>query len=135
MLSKKAKTVSWIFQLIAVIIIGQSLVFKFGAAEESVQLFTELDMEPEGRVLIGVLELIACLLILIPSSVVFGAILGCGLMSGAIIGHFTQLGWEGDRLELGLLAAAALLSCLAILYIRRLQIPFVSAALKEIDRD
>ena len=80
---------------------GQTLYFKFSGHPESVQLFTELGMEPEGRIIIGTLELMACVLLLIPSSVTFGAILGSALMTGAIIGHFTVLGWEGERFQLG----------------------------------
>ncbi len=89
--------VSWIAQIVAVAIMGQTLYFKFSGSPESVQLFSELGMEPEGRLLIGILELIACILLLIPSSVTYGAILGSALMVGAVIGHFTKLGWEGDR--------------------------------------
>tara|TARA_B100001093_G_scaffold30824_1_gene26641 strand:- start:134 stop:286 length:153 start_codon:yes stop_codon:yes gene_type:complete len=40
--------VSWIAQILAVIIMGQTLFFKFSGAPESVQLLTELEMEPRG---------------------------------------------------------------------------------------
>ena len=102
---------------------------------ESVQLFTELNMEPQGRLIIGVLELIACILLLIPSSVAYGALLGAGLMGGAIIGHVTTLGWEGTRLVLGLSAVAALLACLVIIRIRWKELPFLSAVVKERPRN
>ena len=90
---------------------GQTLYFKFSGHPESVQLFTELGMEPEGRIIIGTLELMACVLLLIPSSVTFGAILGSALMTGAIIGHFTVLGWEGERFSLGILAVVVFAAC------------------------
>lgn len=76
----------------------QTLYFKFSAAPQSVHLFTILGMEPWGRIGIGVLELIASLLILYPRTTPFGALLGAGLMAGAIFFHITKLGiyFDGD---------------------------------------
>lgn len=125
---------SWVFQIIAVVILGQTLFFKFSGAEESIVLFSELNMEPHGRIIIGILELVACVLLLIPHSAVYGALLGCGLMCGALIAHFTQLGWQGERLTLGLLAVASFASCAMVLYFRRLQIPFLKNAIREVNR-
>ena len=129
--NRSSSIVSWIAQIVAVIIMGQTLFFKFSGAPESVQLFTELEMEPEGRVLIGILELVACILLLVPSSITFGAMLGSGLMMGAIIVHFTQLGWEGERFQLGMLAVVVLVACSIILFIRRHTIPLLGYALYE----
>ncbi len=129
--NRTSTIISWIAQIVAVVIMGQTLYFKFSGASESVQLFTELEMEPEGRILIGILELVACILLLIPSSITFGAMLGSGLMMGAIIGHFTKLGWEGDRLQLGMLAVTVLIACSIILFIRRHTIPLLGYALKD----
>ncbi len=129
--NRSSSIVSWIAQIVAVIIMGQTLFFKFSGASESVQLFTELEMEPEGRVLIGILELVACILLLVPSSITFGAMLGSGLMMGAIIGHFTKLGWEGERFQFGMLAVVVLVACSIILLIRRHTIPLLGYALYE----
>lgn len=131
MLSPSSKIVSWIAQIVAVVIMGQTLYFKFGGAEESVLLFAELDMEPEGRILIGILELVACILLLIPSSITFGAMLGSALMTGAIIGHFTTLGWEGERFTLGMLAVVVLAACSIVLFIRRHAVPLLGSALQD----
>ncbi len=120
---------SWIAQIIAIVIMGQTLYFKFNGAPESIVLFTELGMEPEGRMLVGILELVTCILLIIPASVTFGAILGSALMVGAIIGHCTVLGWEGDRFYLGILAVSVLIACSVILYIRRYTVPFLGSAL------
>jgi uncharacterized membrane protein YphA (DoxX/SURF4 family) len=51
-------------------------------------------MEPWGRIGTGVMELIAAILILIPRTTAFGALLAIGLMSGALFFHFTTLGIE-----------------------------------------
>ncbi|EDY84554.1 hypothetical protein VDG1235_4185 [Verrucomicrobiia bacterium DG1235] len=125
MTSPKFKLVSWVAQIIAVLIMGQTLFFKFTAAPESVQLFTELNMEPHGRLIIGALELIACILLIIPSSIVYGALLGSSLMAGAIIGHVTELGWQGDRLELGIYAIVVLTCCISTIMIRRRELPLL----------
>ncbi len=127
MKSKKLKLASWIAQIIAAAIMGQTLYFKFTAHPDSVQLFTELGMEPQGRILIGALELVACILLLIPSSIVYGALLGSCLMAGAIIGHVTELGWAGPRLQLGSLAIAVLACCISIILIRHRELPLLKA--------
>lgn len=131
--SPSSKIVSWIAQLIAIAIMGQTLYYKFGGNPDSIILFTELNMEPQGRILIGILELVACILLIIPSSVTFGAMLGSAIMTGAIIGHCTQLGWQGERFQLGMLAVGVLAACSIILYIRRYTIPLLGSALQ--DRD
>jgi uncharacterized membrane protein YphA (DoxX/SURF4 family) len=57
-----------------------------------VYLFTKIGLEPYGRIGIGVLELIAAVLLLIPKTTVYGALLAIGLMCGAIFFHLTKLG-------------------------------------------
>lgn len=84
----------WIARIIAALLLLQTLFFKFTAAPESVEIFSKLGMEPWGRIGTGVLELVAALLILIPSTVWFGALLAVGLMAGAVFSHLTVLGIE-----------------------------------------
>lgn len=81
-------------RLIAAIIMLQTLYFKFTGAEESVQIFTAVGMEPWGRIGVGVMELIASVLILLPATVWLGTVLGAGLMGGAISIHLLILGIE-----------------------------------------
>src|SRR4051794_7914210 len=83
---------SWILQLLVAAILAQTLFFKFTAAEESVYIFRRLGMEPWGRIGSGVVELIACVLLLYPRTVPLGAILAAGVISGAIVTHLTKLG-------------------------------------------
>src|SRR5258706_2018942 len=82
----------WALPIIAAIIMLQTLYFKFTAADESVYIFSKLEMEPWGRIGTGVLELVASILILFPKSTAFGALLAIGLMGGAIFFHLTKLG-------------------------------------------
>ncbi|UCJ10274.1 DoxX family protein [Chitinophaga pendula] len=82
----------WVLRVIAAIIMLQTLFFKFTAAPESVYIFSKINMEPTGRIGIGIMELIAAILLLIPKYTRWGALLGIGLMSGALYFHITALG-------------------------------------------
>lgn len=104
---------TWIVKLIAVIILVQTLYFKFTGAEESVYIFTKLGIEPFGRIGSGLVELIASVLILIPKTTLLGALLGAGTMFGAIFSHVFVLGIvvKNDGGELFILAIITLLCC------------------------
>jgi len=92
MFSKRAILFFWSLRILAAIILLQTLFFKFSAAEESVYIFSTLGMEPWGRIGSGVIELIASILLLIPRTTAIGAVLGLGVMSGALFFHLTRLG-------------------------------------------
>ena len=119
--------ISWILQVVAAVILLQTLFFKFTGAEESKYIFTTLGIEPWGRIGTGVLELIAAALLLTPRTVTIGAILSCGLMCGEIMGHLTKLGIvvKDDGGLLFGLACTVLISCAIVVAIRREQIPVV----------
>lgn len=88
------QVIYWGARILAAIIMVQTLYFKFTASPESVYIFSTLGMEPWGRIGTGVLELVASVLILIPSLVWLGSVLAFGLMVGAIGMHATLLGIE-----------------------------------------
>lgn len=119
--------VSWFFQVIVAAILLQTLFFKFTGAEESVYIFTALGAEPWGRLGSGVVELVASILLLVPATIPLGAILSIGVISGAIVSHLAILGIEikGDGGLLFWLAVTVFVLSLAILAIRRSQIPLV----------
>jgi putative oxidoreductase len=98
--------ISWVLRLAVAAILVQTLYFKFTGAPESVYIFETVGMEPWGRYGSGVGELIAAILILLPSTVWLGAAMAMGTISGAIFFHLTKLGIEimGDG---GLLFALA----------------------------
>ncbi len=121
----KNTLISWILQIICAVILGFAVYPKFSSAPESVALFTQLGMEPFGRYLIGVLEAIAVILVLMPQSVGWGALLTWGLMMGATIGHITQIGYEGESLELGLLAAGLVVVSSVLMVVRRHEVPLL----------
>lgn len=120
-------TISWILQIITSAILLMAAIGKLTGKPEPVALFQQLNFDPGGRILIGVLELLAALIILIPQSIVIGAILGWGLMSGALIAHFTRLGFDGMYGLLGMMAAAIWVGCAAIMILRHDQSRLLSA--------
>lgn len=109
---------SWLVRLVAAVILLQTLYFKFTGHPESVELFTKLGVEPWGRIGTGIIELIAGVLLLIPAAAWLGALLGTGLMVGAILSHLTVIGIEskGDGGQLFMLAWIVLACCLLTLW-------------------
>ncbi len=112
---------SWVLRLAAAVILFQTLYFKFSGHPESVELFTRLGVEPWGRIGTGILELVTGILLLLPSTVFIGALMGLGIMAGAIISHLTILGIEskGDGGVLFYLAITVFLCCLILLVLHR----------------
>ena len=113
--------IAWILRIFAALIMLQTLYFKFSASEESIYIFSQLGMEPWGRIATGILELIASLLILFPKTTFFGALLGMGLMTGALGAHLTKLGIEvkNDGGQLFIYALLVLASSIALVIIYR----------------
>jgi len=126
-LSRAATITSWVGQITAAVILGQTLFFKFTGAPESKYIFSTLGIEPWGRIGTGVLELITVVLLLFPRTAVLGAVLAIGLMGGAIMSHLTRLGIEvqGDHGLLFALAVTVLLTAAAVLVIRWRELPLV----------
>jgi putative oxidoreductase len=120
----KFKTIfSWLLRIAAAVILLQTLYFKFTGHPESVELFTKLGVEPWGRIGTGVIELIASILLLLPSTVFIGAALGVGLMAGAITSHLTVIGItsKGDGGQLFMLAIIVLICCGTVLLLHKQQ--------------
>ncbi len=113
-----------IARLLAAVIMLQTLYFKFSASEESVYIFTMVEMEPEGRWLVGIFELIAAILLIIPRTAWLGGIVALGLMLGAIGMHLTLLGIEvmDDGGYLFLLAVIVFICALYVVVANKNQI-------------
>lgn len=122
---------SWTLRLLLAAILLQTLFFKFSAAPESVYIFTKVGMEPWGRLGSGVAELISALLLLWPGTVALGALLGLGVITGALGAHLTVLGIEvqGDHGLLFGLACTVFVGCACLLWMHRASLPWVGARL------
>lgn len=122
--------VSWILRIVVAIILFQTLFFKFTGAEESKYIFSTLmgaENEWIGRIGSGVVELIAVILLLIPSTAWLGALLSLGTITGALFSHLTKLGIvvKDDGGLLFGLACVVFVASLGILYIHRAQLPLI----------
>lgn len=126
------KAVLWLMRLVVAGVLLQTLFFKFTGAAESVFIFETLGAEPHGRIGSGVVELVAAVLILVPSTAASGALLSVGVMSGAILSHLTVLGIEimGDGGLLFALAVIVFVFSAAVLAAFADQLPVVGPKLR-----
>ena len=134
-MSSKLTIISWICRVIIAIILVQTLYFKFTGAEESKYIFTTLmgaENEAFGRIGSGVVELIAVILLFIPSLTWLGALLALGTITGAIFSHLTKLGIvvKDDGGLLFILAIVVFVASAITLFIYRGDIPILGSFLQ-----
>lgn len=122
---------SWIAQVLAAVIMGQTLFFKFSGAPEPIYIFTTLGVEPWGRFATATFELIAVVLLLIPRTAALGGLLTIGLMVGAVGSHLTKLGIvvKDDGGLLFGMAVVALACGITVAFLRRGQLARLIARL------
>jgi len=115
------KAISIILRLVAAFIMLQTLYFKFTAQPESVYIFSQVGIEPWGRIGTGVAELVASILLFIPRTVLLGALMAIGIMLGAIATHLFILGIQvqGDGGQLFAYALTVLISSTIVFFIHR----------------
>ncbi|RIV41976.1 DoxX family protein [Flagellimonas pelagia] len=115
-------------RIIPAVILLQTLYFKFSGAPESIHIFETLGLEPVGRIGLGVVELIVAILILVPRTTWLGAILGVGIMSGALFSHITKLGVvvQNDGGTLFTLALVTFIFCVILVWKNKERIPRIN---------
>ena len=119
------KKVALLLRIIVAIILIQTLRYKFSAHPDSVYIFETVGLEPVGRIFIGIVELIAGILLLIPRTIWIGATLTLCVIGGAIFLHLTKLGIVVNN-DGGILFSTAIITfslATIILYNYRTQIP------------
>ena len=121
--SKAFVVTSWVLRLIVAVILLQTLFFKFSAAKESIYIFSTLGAEPWGRIASGIFELIASILLFIPSTTTVGAAMALAATGSAILFHLTRLGVAltpvGDHGELFALAVVVTGCSIGVLALHR----------------
>lgn len=144
------KYLVWLLVLIPVIVFLQSLPFKFSGAAETQYIFTTIGawmasiglgsvataFASHGAVGVGIAELVASVLLVIPATRHWGALLGLGLLSGAIFFHlatplgvalkYPGAGPEGDP-TLFYMAVVAWLCLLALVVRYRTKLPLIGS--------
>ena len=125
------KTIDLGLRILIAVILLQTLRYKFTAHPDSVYIFSQVGLEPYGRIVIGVLELISAILILIPQTIWLGAGLTLGIISGAIIMHITRIGIEvnNDGGTLFYMALLIFILALTVLWKNRKNIPIIGKSL------
>lgn len=125
------KHINWLPVILIVLILGASLPFKFTGHPQPTHIFDVVGQwlgleffRAYGAVIIGIVELIAVILVLIPATRAFGGLLTSGTMAGAIFFHLaTPLGvtvrWEenGVMQEDGSLFYTAIVAFVLGLYL------------------
>ena len=127
------KTSTIILSLVIAIIYLQTLYFKFSAHPDSVYIFSKLNLEPYGRIGIGILELITAILLLIPKTRIIGAIVSLGVILGAIASHLGPLGIEvlGDGGKVFYLAVVVLVCSILFLCIQKEEVKHLFTNLRQ----
>lgn len=122
---------TWASQVVVAVILLQTLYFKFTYAPETAYIFEGRGGRPAAT-LVGLLELVAAVLLLVPGRAAVGAALALGLIAGAIFTHLTALGvevknpatGESDGGLLFGLAVTVAVGALVVLAVRWRQLPF-----------
>jgi hypothetical protein len=132
---KYGAIVPWSAQIIVALILAQTLYFKFTYAPQTRYIFERLGGRPVAT-LVGLTELLAAVLVLIPRTAALGALLALGVIGGAILTHLTVLGivvvdpetGERDGGALFALALAVAVGSLVVLWYRWTDLPWIGGA-------
>jgi hypothetical protein len=127
--------VPWSAQILVAVLLAQTLFFKFTYAPQTRYIFERLGGRPVAT-LVGLVELFAVVLLLIPRTAALGAALALGVIGGAIVTHLTVLGivvadpetGERDGGSLFALALVVAFGALVVLWYRWTDLPWVGTA-------
>lgn len=93
-MDKSNLALSWILRLVLVAILGYSAYAKLSGQQDALYIFNKIGMEPSGRYGSAIVEILASLLLLVPKTVWYGAVLAFLSMGSALFFHATSLGVE-----------------------------------------
>lgn len=114
---KTTTIISWVLRIAISIIYLQTLYFKFTGHPDSVYIFSELGLEPYGRIGVGVIELIVSILLLINKTKLLSIIVSLGIITGAIASHLLVIGITIKEDHGGLFTLAIIIFTLNIVLI------------------
>ena len=130
-LGKSALLVSWTAQVVAAGIYTIAALPKLTSQADAVATFSALGAEPFGRFAIGIAEVVAVVLLLIPRTAWAGAGFGLAVIVGAIGAHLTRLGIApGGDPTMFIMAIVVLLATATTLVVRRGQVPVIGHAIQ-----
>ena len=113
---------SWIFQVAVAFLLIYAGIPKLVGEADSVALFSNVPGSDALRYLTGVLELTAALLILLPRTIPYGAILASLVMAGALGAHVLFIGFGGEMATMAFMAGVIFIAALVVAILRRNEI-------------
>ncbi len=140
-LSKPLAITSIVLQVAVAGLFLMMAVSKLSAQEDAKWIFTQVGLGDAGMYATGVAELVAAVMLLVPKTRIYGAILAVLVVAGAIGSHLTKLGIsvtlpssitpeapEGmaDPSMFGI-AVFVFVASAAVLVIRRAELPIIGA--------
>jgi len=120
--SKALTWALWTAQLLVAGILGMAAFTKFFmyTPDGSMALAAALGVGRSVITVIGVFELAAAVLILIPGRHIWGALLAASTMVGALLSHATKIGWSGSAAaDMWPMALVVLAAALFVVVARR----------------
>lgn len=129
----RTKLIVWPLQLICAAILFGAAWAKLSSQPLDIILFTDLGMEPTGRYVVGIVELLSAIFLLTNRLAATGAFLAIGTMCGAIIAHASILGYNvmGDNGRHILMLIVVFVSSLIVAVIRKKDLPFIGNAFRQ----
>ncbi len=89
-----ANNISLLLMSLTFLLLGMGGISKIIGTEEMVKNFTFMNLLPFIEI-VGILELLAVVLLVIPRTALYGAVLVGSIMSAAVALHFSLMGGEG----------------------------------------
>ena len=90
--SRTTTIITWSLQILAAAAFVSAGAFKLAGAQQMVDLFTQIGLGQSFRILTGIIEVLAGLLLLWPVTAGFAAIVLAGTMVGAVLTHVFVIG-------------------------------------------
>lgn len=88
------KNLGWVLTVIVAIMLGMSGISKVMGTEEMVNNFTYIHLLPQLS-LVGLAEIVGVVLLIIPRTSAYGAVLLSSIMSAAVAIHMSYMGGAG----------------------------------------
>lgn len=129
--STRLTVLSWILRVVAAGIFVMAALTKLTSQPDAVNIFETLGAEPGGRYAVGLFEILAAVLILVPKTKIYGALLAIGLMFGAIGSHATKLGWSVELADgtqdpsMAVMAFVVLAAAVGVAVLHRSELPLI----------
>jgi hypothetical protein len=111
-------SLGWIMQVGAALTFVLAALPKFVGTNEAQSLFLNLGVEPRGRIITGVVEVLAAALLLHPATARAGGFLGMAIMVGAFAAHVLRLGFSSFYGVFALFAVLVFCICACIVLCR-----------------